>query len=123
MRLFTRERNEIDPSSAIFFFFFTRRNVHTHITLEAVCWARIDVPAAALIFLPFYFILKKTARLNEDDYTHTPPFNISIRIGRAHISAGLCATGAMIALDIFVTCLKGGIFFSFIREMCHHTQK
>jgi hypothetical protein len=59
MRLFTRERNEIDPSSAIFFFFFTRRNVHTHITLEAVCWARIDVPAAALIFFLFILFSKK----------------------------------------------------------------
>jgi hypothetical protein len=57
MRLFTRERNEIDPSSAIFF--FTRRNAHTYNPGGCVLYARIDVPAAALIFLLFILFSKK----------------------------------------------------------------
>jgi hypothetical protein len=40
---------------------FTRRNAHTHNPGGCVLYVRIDVPAAALIFLPFYFIFKKTA--------------------------------------------------------------
>jgi hypothetical protein len=59
MRLFTRERNEIDPSSAIFFFFFTRRNAHTHNPGGCVLYVRIDVPAAALIFFLFILFSKK----------------------------------------------------------------
>lgn len=42
--------------------------------------------------------------------THTPPFNINSDTR----SAGLCATGAMIALDIFVTCMEEGRDFLFI---------
>jgi hypothetical protein len=58
MRLFTRERNEIDPSSAIFFF-FTRRNAHTYNPVGCVLYVRIDVPAAALIFFLFILFSKK----------------------------------------------------------------
>jgi hypothetical protein len=74
-----------------------------------VCWARIDVPAAALIFFLFILFSKKPLDwTGGDDYTHTPPFNIN---SDAHIHfCGIVCDGRDDCVRHFRHLPEGGDF-------------